>query len=305
MSNFMTDKQQIIEEIEARLLTFELSEVEKITGVPLGLYQRFFSYMYGISLSAYLRKRRLTYSASQLLCGEWSVTTASQACGYEEASSFSRAFKEQFQVSPSAITMKDFKEHRYEVLQLNDNSKAKLVLIEYPIIREQYLIGIDTGQYPQTVGNELWRIFGEENIGAKLAELEENLIGQRNNQYVAIGYMSDFPDSSSLGKEYMVGRLFSELPSQIEGLKIKRLPAMQLVHAKIKGKNLDDILEGAYALTCDSAFKNGYEIDYQSFFWLEYHSSEFFWLTSSDQEGLVLDFYLPCKKQGTSFGGIQ
>lgn len=67
MIDYLTEKQKIIERMESNLMTFDLSEIDKLTGVPLGLYQRFFSYIYGISITAYIRKRKLTVSASKLL----------------------------------------------------------------------------------------------------------------------------------------------------------------------------------------------------------------------------------------------
>ena len=43
MEKFITEKQKVIDEIESQLMTFDLSEIGKLTGVPFGLYQRFFS----------------------------------------------------------------------------------------------------------------------------------------------------------------------------------------------------------------------------------------------------------------------
>lgn len=55
MKNFMAENQKVIDEIEARLMTLDLSKIDKITGIPFALYQRFFSYMYGITISNYAR----------------------------------------------------------------------------------------------------------------------------------------------------------------------------------------------------------------------------------------------------------
>lgn len=308
MKNFIAERQKIVEEIESRLMTFELSEIGELTGVPSALYQRFFSYMYGITISSYIRRRKLTIAAFKLLHGEWSVTIASLECGYEDTSSFSRAFKEQFHVSPSNVTMKQFEEFKFEKLTLSTlpsitNRKATLISAEYPVIHEQYLVGIGTKQYPNRVGASLWEVFRNEDIAEKLLRMEG--YEEKSDDYIAIGYMGDFSDSSALGREYMIGRLFNSIPSNIDGLEVKKLQKMQLVHSKITGKSIDDIVNDAYAVTCDIVNKNGYEIDYSSFFWLEYYDSENFGNVGENQKELNLDFYMPCKKIVKKSRGLQ
>lgn len=307
MEKFITEKQRVIDEIESRLMTFDLSEIGELTGVPFGLYQRFFSYMYDITISSYIRKRKLTVSASKLLLGEWSVTTASLECGYEDSSSFSRAFKELFEVAPSAITIEQFEKFQFEKINLsnlsNKTKKATLVSVEYPMIQEQYLIGIDTNQYPDMVGASLWEVFWDKNMNEELFNMENHATSL--DDYIAIGYMSDFENSKSLGKEYMIGRLFHEVPPNLGDFKVKKLESMQLVHAKIEGKCMEDIIDGAYALTCDIASKNGYEIDYSNFFWIEYYNNASFGNMNEERTKLVLDFYLPCRKAEVRLGGIQ
>ncbi|WP_413523326.1 helix-turn-helix domain-containing protein [Lactococcus raffinolactis] len=307
MEKFITEKQKVIDEIESRLMTFDLSEIGKLTGVPFGLYQRFFSYMYDITIFSYVRKRKLTISASKLLLGEWSVTTASLECGYEDSSSFSRAFKELFQVPPSAITIEQFEKFQFEKISLSNLSnkpqKATLVSVEYPTIQEQYLIGITTKKYPGKVGAGLWEMFWERNLNEKLYHLAHQT--KTLDDYIAIGHMSDFENSNSLGKEYMIGRLFHDIPSDIGDFEVKKLESIQLVHSKIEGKSMDDIIDGAYALTSDIANKNGYEIDYSQFFWMEYYNNESFGSVNENPNKLVLDFYMPCKKVVVESGGIQ
>ena len=117
--------------------------------------------------------------------------------------------------------------------------------------------------------------------------------------------MRDFEISNSLGKEYMIGRLYHDIPSNKKDLAIVKLQSMQLVHSKIRGKNINDIIDGAYPLTCDIASKNGFEIDYSSFFWIEYYNNESFGNMNNNQDDLLLDFYMPCKKIDSVQGGIQ
>lgn len=53
----------------------------------------------------------------------------------------------------------------------------------------------------------------------------------------------------------MIGRLFKEEPSNCEGLEVRKLQSTQMSHAKIVAKSIEDIIDGAYALTYEIAQK--------------------------------------------------
>lgn len=100
----LNQTQRVIDWLESDMMHADYRETERLTGIPLGLYQRIFAYLCDVSLSGYVRKRRLTLAAQMLLAGERSVTEAALDCGYESPSSFTRAFKELFGTPPALIT---------------------------------------------------------------------------------------------------------------------------------------------------------------------------------------------------------
>lgn len=93
--------QQVIDMLEADIMNVDYDKITKLIGIPLGLYQRIFTYICNILLAGYVRKRKLTLSAQMLLSESKSVTEMAMECGYESSSAFSRAFKEQFSVPPA------------------------------------------------------------------------------------------------------------------------------------------------------------------------------------------------------------
>lgn len=93
MDSFTREDSTIFEQIEINKWTEGQAEICCFTGIHLGLYQLFFIYLYGISITAYIRKRKLTVAGANRLSKEWSVTTAALETGYEDTSSFSRALK--------------------------------------------------------------------------------------------------------------------------------------------------------------------------------------------------------------------
>lgn len=109
----MDQTQQVIDLLEADIKNVDYEKIAKLTGVPWGLYQRIFTYLCNMSLTGYVRKRKLTRSAEMLLSGEKSVTDVALECGYESNSSFSRAFKELFSVPPAMITRELYEEKAF------------------------------------------------------------------------------------------------------------------------------------------------------------------------------------------------
>ncbi|MED4346195.1 helix-turn-helix transcriptional regulator [Heyndrickxia coagulans] len=133
--------QQVIDMLEADIMHADYEKIAKITGIPLGLYQRIFTYICNISLAGYVRKRKLTLAAEMLLSKRKNVTETAMECGYESSSAFSRAFKEQFSVPPAMITGDIYQEKAFPPLSFKDNDTyyvmkgrrmmAELVKIEY------------------------------------------------------------------------------------------------------------------------------------------------------------------------------
>lgn len=76
-------------------------------------YQRMFSYITGVPLSEYIRRRRLTLAAFELQKGEMKVIDAALKYGYDSPEAFSRAFKKMHGIMPVSardigVTLKAF-----------------------------------------------------------------------------------------------------------------------------------------------------------------------------------------------------
>lgn len=64
-------------------------------------FRRMFSYLAGISLVEYIRRRRLTLAAQELVAGNLRVMDVAVKYGYNSADAFARAFQNQHGISPS------------------------------------------------------------------------------------------------------------------------------------------------------------------------------------------------------------
>ncbi|NHI67143.1 AraC family transcriptional regulator [Lactococcus formosensis] len=87
--------------------SIDSQKIAQITFVSDYHFRRMFSYITGMSLSEYIRKRRLSEAAAALLAG-MSVTEAAFLYGYDSLEGFSRAFKEWSERTPKSVQEGEF-----------------------------------------------------------------------------------------------------------------------------------------------------------------------------------------------------
>ena len=80
----------------------DYSEISKITLSPISAFQRFFCLTTGMALSEYIRRRKLSRAADDLLHTNEKIIDIAVKYGYDSADAFSVAFKRAYDVSPSS-----------------------------------------------------------------------------------------------------------------------------------------------------------------------------------------------------------
>ena len=124
--------------IEANLCAeLDLEELAGIACVTADSFMRFFSYMTGMTLMEYVRRRRLTLAAQELNCSKSAIVDIAVRYGYDSSAAFSRAFTKQHGITPSVyrkhggslkvfppasfhILIKGAKEMNFRIIELAD-----------------------------------------------------------------------------------------------------------------------------------------------------------------------------------------
>ena len=100
--NMLKQLNEAVEYIEANLCAqIDYDQAAEIACVAADSFARFFSYMTGMTLAEYIRRRRLTLAAQDLRPGRAPVADIAVKYGYDSAAAFSRAFARQHGVTPS------------------------------------------------------------------------------------------------------------------------------------------------------------------------------------------------------------
>ncbi len=81
----------------------DYEELGRIAGCSSYHFQRMFSYMAGMPLSEYIRKRKMSLAAVDLQGGKIKIIDATEKYGYSSPTAFNRAFQSIHGIAPSAI----------------------------------------------------------------------------------------------------------------------------------------------------------------------------------------------------------
>ena len=81
----------------------DLEEACRLAYMTEDSFARFFSYMTGMSLKEYIRRRRLSLAAEEILLGREKIIDIALSLGYESADAFTRAFTKQHGITPSRL----------------------------------------------------------------------------------------------------------------------------------------------------------------------------------------------------------
>ena len=96
----MNDVLAHIEENLTQPIKYE--QLSRIVGCSVYEFSRIFSFMAGMSISEYIRRRRLSQAVFDIQTGRDKIIDISQKYCYESQASFTRAFKELHGVAPAA-----------------------------------------------------------------------------------------------------------------------------------------------------------------------------------------------------------
>ena len=133
-------------------------------------FRRMFSYLAGMPLNEYIRKRKLSYAADLLYSGDEKIIDISLKCGYESPDAFGKAFQIQYGVTPSAFRKDSFASTAFPPLFFHLTLKRGIEM-DYRIVErgEFYVMGkighiplIYHGANPHTA--DVWKKLKQEDL---------------------------------------------------------------------------------------------------------------------------------------------
>ena len=114
---------QMVKYIEENLTeNIEYKNLAKIVGVSEYNLQRIFTFLTNMSLSEYIRKRRLSKAFEELKNTDIKIIDLAVKYRYDSAISFTRAFKNMFKITPSECKTSNIGYKQFPIIKFNNNN---------------------------------------------------------------------------------------------------------------------------------------------------------------------------------------
>jgi len=176
--NYLKHVQTGIDYIESNLdFDITLSQIAEEAGLSQWHFQRIFKALTNETLKTYIRSRRLANSLDKLLSTNLRIIDIAISSGYESQESFTRAFKESFDITPNKYRKLGDKTLFLKKVEFNSTYLKhinKNISLEPEIYTQKpmQLVGLKTCFY--SVDSE------KNNIGEKLSPLWASFLGRIN-----------------------------------------------------------------------------------------------------------------------------
>jgi AraC family transcriptional regulator len=125
-------------------MSINLEQIAKASNVSPYHLTRAFADVLGISLMRYVRQRRLSEAAKELVSGTRDILSIALDHGYNSHEAFSRAFKEEFKVTPESVRQQRLIDHLIltEPIVMRSTLKSKLQKPRIEILQPKKFVGI-------------------------------------------------------------------------------------------------------------------------------------------------------------------
>ena len=298
----------VLEYIEQKLCEEQdETHIAKIAACSFAQFQRIFSYLSGMPLHEYIRKRKLTVAAIDLKRGQENITDIAFRYGYDTPSGFTRAFKAYHHATPTEVINGEKEpvlfDHLFFLNPLNSRNQtyrvekgrvkmAKLSQIDFKKFGPYKVIGraFDTTQLSNDIPMQWGKFFadGSLDILMKLCQEQKHLTDLPD---AYAGAMFNFKENGEF--TYLIGIVFSMETIVPEGFVYFELPEGMIAEARISGEEYEIYAQG-HEIIISAVEGAGYSIDWENFYKCEvYTDIRFSQPKQIGEKILTLDYYIP------------
>lgn len=191
-----------------------VNDVAKHVSISPFYFHKGFSMLCGYTLMEYIRNRRLSLAAGELIASDISVTELSMKYGYDSPDSFAKAFSRFHGIAPSAVRREKAMVKTFAPLKLTISLKGGYML-DYRITEKESftILGMS-------------RIFPYENAKQDVPVFWEEYYAAGNGKYVCgmFGVNID-PQMGNETFEYLIADVYNPAADIPQGFEVRIIPA--------------------------------------------------------------------------------
>ncbi len=235
--NYYENLNKVIDKIEERLTEkIDYKDLAKIIGTSSYTLQRIFVFLTGITLTEYIRKRRLSNAAEELLLTDIKIIDLSLKYQYDSPISFSNSFKKMHGISPQNLRKSKLRLKTFPKIKFKPTIDT-IDELEYRVIdlNKQKLYGITTGIIQETNTKAISDLFNK----SRKEKILDYIISHSDGNELYYGASIDVYDNDITKKiqYYIVGKEPRKDFVSIE------IPKSTWACFKLKNKEQMDILK--------------------------------------------------------------
>jgi len=266
--NYLKQVQKGIDYIEANLdFDIELSKVAKEAGLSQWHFQRIFKALSNETLKTYIRSRRLGNALNKLLTSNQKIIDIAITAGFESQESFTRAFKNAFDLTPNEarkignknLFIKKVEFNAEYLKHINQNISLNPKIYTQ---KKMLMVGIHTQFYSVDSGKN--------NIADKLPVLWDEFLKQINKienkvPGLAYGVIHQAQDKTDL-LDYYAACEVTHINDVPKGMVSLEIPACRYAKFSHKGniKNINNTVNYIYSswlLQSNERHNYGYDLE--------------------------------------------
>ncbi|MBB6451398.1 AraC family transcriptional regulator [Geomicrobium halophilum] len=191
----------------------DYGEIARISRFSEHHFKRMFSFIAGISLTEYVRRRRLTLAAFDLKKSDIRVIDVAVKYGYNSPDSFSRAFQTLHDVAPSSVKNSDVPLKAYPRMTFQIAIKGD-VAMDYRFVEKEAFTVVGKKETVSSSGTEF-----NPKMWGHLEEIEENVKPYDNTSFSGILHVSLTNENGDIDY-YIATATTKSCPAGFEQLKI-------------------------------------------------------------------------------------
>ena len=273
-----------IDYIEAHITDkLNTEDIAKVAGCSTYHFQRMFACMTGISLSEYIRRRRMSLAVADLKSDGAKIVDVALKYDYNSPTAFNRAFQSVHGIAPSLVKLDGVSVKSYPPLSFQMVVKG-VESLEFRVEKKEAfrVVGISVELYGEMEQmtepiEQIWQIAESNGTISKLKNLME---GELNNILTVM-----IPDENIEGWRYVIAvATTKEIDDTLEEYIIE--PYMWAIFSD-EGKNLEEIEGLGYRVISEWLPTSGYEYD---------NGPDISVFIKDDAEGAEIEFWMPVRK---------
>ena len=195
----------MIKYIEDNLVNdIEIKKLAEIVGISSNSLQRIFTFITGITITEYIKKRRLSKAFEEIKNTNSKIIDIAMKYQCNSTIAFDRAFKRNFGITPIECRQKDIDYKQFPIIEFKNNEQYKILnyQIKYLEETEIYYYKTETNKKVDLLYKirELYRYLKENGIHEKLKKEEQYAISsyEEGSHHYIVGSKTKYTSNKKM-----------------------------------------------------------------------------------------------------------